>query len=135
MEVGKTDDLRAVIEAIPPRTLAAKLRPLMPAIELRLQLGVHLREIVGALNHSAALGEVKFATLKSYLQRYRARQRAGGRPRVPAAAEAARAHPPALAATAAPVAVTPALLRELRSQPIDLEALADGRSTSKKKRL
>ena len=128
MEVGKTDDLRAVIEAIPIRTLAAKLRPLMPTIELRLQSGVRLREIVDALNNSSALdAEMKYATLKSSLQRYRA----GGRQRVLAAAEAARARPPA---STAPVAVTSSLLRKLRSEPIDLEALADlGRSTFKKK--
>jgi len=133
--VGETNDLRALIEAIPPRTLAAMLRPLMPAIELRLQSGVHLREIVDALNSSAALGaEMKFATLKSYLQRYRARQRAGGSQRVPAAAEGARTHPPAPAVAASPVAVTPSLLRKMRNEPIDLEALAEiGRSTFKKK--
>jgi hypothetical protein len=135
--VSKTDDLRAVIEAIPTRTLAAKLRPLMPAIELRLQAGVHLREIVDALNQSAALGaELKFATLKSYLQRHRARQRAGGRQRVLATSEAARALPPRPPAAAAPVVVTPSLLRKMRNEPIDLEALAEiGRSTIKKKGL
>jgi hypothetical protein len=133
--VGETDDLRAAIEAIPARTLAAKLRPLMPAIELRLQAGVHLREIVDALNQSAALGaEMKFATLKSYLQRHRARQRAGRRQRVLAASEASRALPPTPPAGAAPVVVTPSLLREMRNRPIDMEALAEiGRSTFKKK--
>ena len=40
--MSKADDLRAVIEAVPTRTLAAKLRPLMPAIELQLQAEVHL---------------------------------------------------------------------------------------------
>ena len=132
--MSKTDDLRAAIEAIPARTLASKLRPLMPAIELRLQAGVHLREIVDTLNQSAALGaEMKFATLKSYLQRHSARERAEGRQRV-LASDAARAPPPTAPATAADVSDTFAMLRKLRSKPIDLEALAEiGRSTFKKK--
>ena len=133
--MGTTDDLRAVIEAIPTRTLAAKLRPLMPAIELRLQSGVHLREIGDALNQSAALDtNVKLATLKNYLQRYRSRQRAGGRQHVLPASEAARAHPPAPPAAAPPIAVTPSMLRELRNKKIDLESYMQiGRSMAKKK--
>ena len=133
--MSKNDDLRVLIDAIPPRTLAAKLRPLMPAIELRLQSGAHLREIVDALNQSAALGEeMRFATLKSYLQRHRARQRAGGRQRVVATSDAARALPPTPPATAAPIAATPAELQRMRNEPIDLEHYAEiGRSLAKKR--
>jgi len=133
--VGEINDLRALIEAIPPRTQAAKLRPLMPAIELRLQSGVHLREIVDALNSSPALGaEMKFATLKSYLQRHRARQRAGGPERVLATSDAAHALRPTPPAVAAPIAVTPALLRKMRNEPIDLEHYMEiGKSLAKKR--
>ena len=133
--MGETDDLRAVIEAIPTRTLAAKLRPLMPAIELRLQSGVHLREIVDALNHSAALGrgdEVRdLEELPAALPRQAARGRPAARPGNLGGGSSASAAPPA---AAAPIAVTPSMLRKLRSEPIDLEALVElGKPTVTKK--
>ena len=50
------------------------------------------------------------------------------------ASDAAREPPPARPAAAAPIAVTPALLRKLRNEPIDLERFAEiGRAMIKKR--
>ena len=129
--MGERKDARALIDAIPSPTLASRLRALMPAIERRLEMGVHLQAIVNVLNESGALGaELKLATLRTYLQRYRAAQRAPARRQVSAGGAAAPAPHPYVR----PAAVTPAVLREARCEEIDLHGLAElGKSTFKKK--
>ena len=129
--MGESKDAEALIDAIPSPTLASRLRALMPAIERRLETGVHLQAIVNVLNESGTLGaEVKLATLRTYLQRYRAAQRAPAQRQVSAGGAAA----PALHPCVRPADVTPAMLREARSQEIDLHGLAElGKSTFKKK--
>ena len=140
--MGDTEELRALIEAIPARTLAAKLRMLMPVIERRIQAGVQHGEIVDVLNKSGALpNQLKLEALRSCLKRYRKAQR-GETPRRPrqAACEptatAAKVTPPSPVQAVGQVAVTPAMLRQARNKPIDLELLSEiGKSTIKKKGL
>ena len=139
--MADTEELTALIEAIPARTLAAKLRALMPVIERRIQAGVRHGEIVDVLNKSGALpNQLKLEALRSYLKRYRKAQRGETlrRPRqaVSEPIVAAKIPPPGPLPAGAPLAVTPAMLRQARNKPIDLELLSEiGRSTIKKKGL
>lgn len=154
--VRERDELQRLIENIPGRTLAAKLRRLLPDIDERIKEGVRHQEIVDALNRHGGFGaEVKLATLRSYLFRYRKAERESGgrraRLRAPPAAllevQAVSSPPPlerppeprprlvAELARAPGGAVTPSALREVRDEEVDLEALAElGKSTHRKKR-
>jgi pyruvate/2-oxoglutarate dehydrogenase complex dihydrolipoamide acyltransferase (E2) component len=138
--VGDTEELRARLAGIPARTLAAKLRVLMPVIVSRIDAGVRHREILAVLNENGGVGkEVTLRTLQCYLYRYRKAQR-GASPRAATPAERERATavtevpPPRSTQAAGPLAVTPSMLRQARNKPIDMELLAEiGRSTFKKK--
>jgi hypothetical protein len=139
----KPSELEALIHSFPGRTLAAKLRRLMPEIEKRIEEGVRLSEIVVALNRSGSLGaEVRLATLKTYLRRFRRERRVGsGRGgRRPAGSPARPANPaaPVLPARPPPApghAVTPSLIRRIRDTDVDLEAYAEaGRALLKTKK-
>lgn len=161
--VREADELQRLVENIPGRTLAAKLRRLLPDIDRRIREGVQHQEIVDALNRHGGFGaEVKLSTLRSYLFRYRKAKRDGtkryGRRPVPPAMAPVRADeavpsPPLLerlsarprtkeaglasaVGTSRPVggAVTPSALRQARDEEVDLEALAElGKVTRRKK--
>jgi len=129
----KPGDLETLIRSFPGRTLAAKLRRLMPEIEKRIEEGVRLSEIVDALNGSGSLGaEVRLTTLKTYLRRFRRELRVGSgrgsrRPAGPPAVPAGAAAPvlPALPRPAPGHAVTPSFIRRIRDEDVDLEAYAE----------
>jgi len=73
--MGDTEELRALLEGIPARTLAAKLRALMPVIESRIEAGVRHHEIVAVLNQNGGFTrKVTPKTLQCYLYRYRKAQ-------------------------------------------------------------
>ena len=141
--MGDTEELRVLLEGIQARTLAAKLRALMPVIVSRIEAGVRHHEIVAALNENGGFTrEVTLKTLQCYLYRYRKAQRGASPRAVPpgereaAAAVAELPSPPRPTGAVRPLAVTPAMLRQARNKPIDLELLSEiGRSTSKKKGL
>jgi hypothetical protein len=139
--VGDTEELRALLERTPARTLAAKLRALMPVIESRIEAGVRHHEILAVLNQNGGFArEVTLKTLQCYLYRYRKAQR-GASPRAAppkdremAAAVAEPPLPPRPIQAVRPLAVTPSMLRQLRNEPIDLELLSElGKPTFKKK--
>lgn len=67
--------LKGLIEGIPGKTLAAKLRFLMPEIDRRVREGVQHEEIVETLNTHGF--DVNLNTFRSYLYRYRKQLRAG----------------------------------------------------------
>jgi hypothetical protein len=79
-----SDDLEARIEALTGRTAAARLRAVMPVIDRKVREGVKHEDIVQALE--AAGLRVSLNTFRSYLYRYRKRNRAQ-------AAPSASAHP------------------------------------------
>ncbi len=128
--MSETEDLRALVEAIPGRTLAAKLRGIMPAIDQRVRDGVRHQDLVDAL--SAALGQpVRLTTFRSLLARYRRRARAEGR--LPAAPdpEPTRGED----APAPPRVTSRADLARLHEEEVDLEELARiGRDLAKKEK-
>jgi len=139
--MGDTEELRALLEGIPARTLAAKLRALMPVIESRIEAGVRHHEIVAVLNQNGGFTrKVTPKTLQCYLYRYRKAQRGASprgappREREVAAAVAELPSPPRPIQAARPLAVTPSMLRQVRNETIDLELLSElGKSTLKKK--
>jgi len=67
--VTQAEELKAIIEAIPGKTLAAKLRRVMPEIDRRVREGVMHEEIVKALNEHGF--DLNLNTFRSYLYRYR----------------------------------------------------------------
>ncbi|MGH8737046.1 MAG: hypothetical protein ACREVC_06790 [Burkholderiales bacterium] len=72
-----TGDLKISIEKLEARTKAGRLRGLMPMIEGKIKQGIRHVEIIQALNEQGfAISE---HTYRSYLQRYRKKQRAGSR--------------------------------------------------------
>jgi hypothetical protein len=143
--VAETEDVRALIQSLPGRTLAAKLRDLMPDIDQRIKTGVRHQEIVDALNsHGGFDQDIKLTTLRSYLFRYRQGLPAEARRRRRAAAageegvtEASRGQSERVAAADAKPAqvrtiVTPGALREARDERVDLDALSKlGKATGK----
>ena len=140
--MGDTEELSARLAATPARTLAAKLRALMPVIVSRIDAGVRHHEIVAVLNENGGFTrEVTLKTFQCYLYRYRKAQR-GASPRAAPprerelAAAVAEPPPPRPIQAVRPPVVTPAMLRQARNKPIDLELLSEiGRSTFKKKGL
>jgi hypothetical protein len=139
--VGDTEELKALLERIPARTLAAKLRALMPVIESRIEAGVRHHEIAAVLNQNGGLSRrVTVKTLQCYLYRYRKAQRgtspraAPSRGREVAAAVAELPLPSPPIQPVRPLAVTPSMLRQVRNEAIDLELLSEvGKATLKKK--
>ena len=63
------EDLKTAILSLPGKTLAAKLRQLMPDIDRRVREGVGHEEIVETLNQHGL--DVKLETFRKYLYRYR----------------------------------------------------------------
>jgi hypothetical protein len=128
-ELRKPNALEALIHGFPGRTLAAKLRRLLPQIEKRIEEGVRLPEIVDALNRSGALGaEVRLTTLKTYLRRFRRKRRLGSgrRGRRSPTPPTGPARPALPAPARAPGhALTPSLIRKIRDIDVDLDAYAE----------
>lgn len=70
-------DLKIYIEKLEARTKAGRLRGLMPIIEAKVKQGIRHVDIIQALNEQGfAISE---HTYRSYLQRYRKKQIAGGK--------------------------------------------------------
>src|SRR2546430_6793963 len=70
-------DLKISIEKLEARTKAGRLRGLMPVIEAKVRQGIRHVDIIRALNEQGfAISEY---TYRSYLQRYRKKQLAGGK--------------------------------------------------------
>ncbi|CAG9184121.1 hypothetical protein CURE108131_18870 [Cupriavidus respiraculi] len=62
-------DLLAQISAIAPRTKAARLRALMPAIEAKLATGASAQDVVAVLERGGL--SLSLGTFRNYLARYR----------------------------------------------------------------
>lgn len=62
-------DIKRTLSNIQPTTKAARLRGLLPEIELKLASGVQLKEIQAALQSGGL--EFTLSTLKTYLYRFR----------------------------------------------------------------
>ena len=132
--MGEPGDLGAVIESIRSRTLAGKLRQLLPLIDERIKNGVSYQDIIEALRtHGGFKAELKASTLRSYLSRYRKRgsaSRLDGALRQPTAAVPPQ---PAVPAVCTPTVRNASDLRRLRNQEIDLDALSRiGRNQGRK---
>lgn len=67
--MSDSDALKSLIDSIPGKTLAAKLRGVMPEIDKRVREGVQHEEIIETLNASGF--DLKLNTFRSYLYRYR----------------------------------------------------------------
>ncbi len=67
--MNKTDALKSLIDAIPGRTVAAKLRRIMPDIDRRVREGIQHEEIIDTLNANGFA--LNLNTFRSYLYRYR----------------------------------------------------------------
>jgi hypothetical protein len=121
--MGEPGDLNAVIESVPGRSLAAKLRQLLPLIDERIKSGVRLQDIVEALNrHGGLNAEVKASTLRSYVCRYR---RTMSAPRLvdgaPGQGALVTREPPPTPVTKVRNASD---LKRLRNQEVDLDELS-----------
>lgn len=79
--MDQSDALKGLIEGIPGKTLAAKLRGLMPEIDKRVREGVQHEEIIDTLNANGF--DLNLNTFRSYLYRYRKKVRAGEAPAKP----------------------------------------------------
>jgi hypothetical protein len=124
--MGEPGDLNAVIESIPGRSLAAKLRQLLPLIDERIKSGVRLQDIVEALNrHGGLNAEVKASTLRSYVCRYR---KAMGAPRLVDGAPSQETRVALVARETPPMSVSKVRnasdLKRLRNQEVDLDELS-----------
>ncbi|ECT3230458.1 hypothetical protein D1336_21485 [Salmonella enterica subsp. enterica serovar Heidelberg] len=71
--MSETDALKGRIENIRPKTIAAKLRELMPEIDRQVRAGVQHDDIVETLNANGF--DVNLNTFRSYLYRYRKKAR------------------------------------------------------------
>ncbi len=69
----RSDRLESLIEGIAGKTLAAKMRRLMPQIDRRVREGVRHEEIVQTLNANGLT--LNLNTFRSYLYRYRKKMR------------------------------------------------------------
>ena len=67
--MNETDALKSLIDAIPGRTAAAKLRRIMPDIDRRVREGIQHEEIIDTLNANGFA--LNLNTFRSYLYRYR----------------------------------------------------------------
>lgn len=75
-------DLLAQISAIAPRTKAARLRALMPAIEAKLAAGASAQDVVAVLEQGGL--SLSLGTFRNYLARYRRRNAAAAATQHPA---------------------------------------------------
>lgn len=71
--MNQSEALKKLIEGIPGKTLAAKLRQIMPEIDGRVREGVQHQEIIEALNENGF--DLNLNTFRSYLYRYRKKVR------------------------------------------------------------
>jgi hypothetical protein len=96
--VPPSDDLKSLIDAIPGRTVAAKLRRIMPDIDRRVREGIQHEEIIDTLNANGF--DLNLNTFRSYLYRYRktlqAAEGTASSSRVPLAPDASPAESPSL---------------------------------------
>lgn len=67
--MDEREALKSLIQGIPGKTLAAKLRTIMPEIDRRVREGVQHQEIIDALNEQGF--DINLNTFRSYLYRYR----------------------------------------------------------------
>jgi len=72
----ESNDLHKLIAALTPRSKAARLWELMPAIEAKLAQGVTADQIVEALNRGGLM--LTHGTFRTYLSRYRKQCDAAG---------------------------------------------------------
>ncbi len=119
--VNETDALKSLIDAIPGRTVAAKLRRIMPDIDRRVREGIQHEEIIVTLNANGFT--LNLNTFRSYLYRYR-RAVQGDRQPVPAAHTVPDGGLPAPAADPASPADLPPSLDDL-FDPIRRDALGE----------
>lgn len=117
-----SDDLEARIEALTGRTVAARLRAIMPAIDRKVREGVRHEDIVAALE--AAGLRVSLNTFRSYLYRYRKRSLAQGTASTSAHPKAHNSPPPA-PGEAGPSALDADAAFEAALDPKQREALAN----------
>ena len=94
----RVDAALRAIGAIEPDSMAARLRPLLPAIDSKLKEGASFTALHKALGGAGF--DIALATLRTYVQRYRRQLQAGPR---------AQAHDPAVAPAPAQAAPAPAL--------------------------
>jgi hypothetical protein len=128
--VTQAEELKAIIEAIPGKTLAAKLRRVMPEIDRRVREGVMHEEIVQALNEHGF--DLNLNTFRSYLYRYRRKLKEAAESPTPAKAPGvAPVSPPA---TDSPVGKPAESIRpitnkgelaKVRNADFDLDQLAE----------
>lgn len=76
--MNQLNALKTVIEDIPGKTIAAKLRRLMPEIDKRVREGIQHVEIIEALNANGF--NLNLNTFRSYLYRYRKKVQASEPP-------------------------------------------------------
>lgn len=67
--MNESEALKNLIRGIPGKTLAAKLRTIMPEIDKRVREGVQHQEIIDVLNEQGL--DINLNTFRSYLYRYR----------------------------------------------------------------
>lgn len=77
--MSESDAIKGLIDSIPGKTLAAKLRSIMPEIDKRVREGVQHEEIIETLNASGF--DLNLNTFRSNLYRYRRKLR--GEPESP----------------------------------------------------
>lgn len=74
----ETDALKHLIDTVPGRTVAARLRRIMPDIDRRVQEGIQHDDIIAALNANGF--NLNLNTFRSCLYRYRKALREEGTP-------------------------------------------------------
>jgi len=114
--VPSSDDFKSLLDAIPGRTVAARLRRMMPDIDRRVREGIQHEEIISTLNANGF--NLNLNTFRSYLYRYRKTLQALEGAASPSGAVSA---PDAMPLATAPAAKAPALEDVL--DPIRREAI------------
>lgn len=118
--MSQSDPLKALIDSIPGRTVAASLRRIMPEIDRRVRDGVRHEDIVAALNANGFA--LNLNTFRSNLYRYRKQHRT--QTGQPASEPAPKATPDSVQASAD--ADTPGTGTHWNARPA-LEAVLDAR--------
>lgn len=123
------EDIKTAILGLPGRTLAAKLRQLMPDIDRRVREGVGHEEIVETLNRHGI--EVKLETFRKYLYRYRKKAKSTEAALAPTEKQGASTRPTTAPVTGGKPDISPAPpisnkgdLAKARAVDFDLEQLA-----------
>ena len=127
--MSQTDDLKAMISAMPGKTLAAKLRAVMPEIDKRVREGVRHDELIEMLNIHGF--DLKLNTFRKYLYRYRKKlaeeQQQPARPiPAPASPTAIKSRPDGKPADSPiPTITNRGDLAKVRTADFDLDQLAE----------